>query len=83
MQQSATPQSNVPESPGETMSEQVGKIIDDSQSEATTEEQTREKPSQDQQDVDPQVKNLPNPKKRMWEEPVEAEKQAQRKKDEL
>jgi protein transport protein SEC20 len=65
----------------ETLTEQVGRIIDDSQADqggevrgtADDEESTEGEP----------VEGEKNPKKRMWEEDKEAAKEAQRKKDEL
>lgn len=60
----------------ESVSEQVGKIIDDSggnPNEGTTDDVA----------VGKEVEGQPNPKKRMWEEDKEAAKEAGRKKDEL
>ena len=84
MRRSDTPPSSIPESSGRSVSEQVGRIIDGSQDGPVTEQSGDEKLSQEisQEGVD-DVENRPNPKKRMWEEPVEAEKELHRKKDEL
>lgn len=70
------PRRSVPESSGESVSEQVGRIIDESQNE----------PVPDQVQAEGNIEELnedkPNPKKRMWEEEKEAAKEEQRK-DEL
>jgi len=72
----------------ETMSEQVGKIIDESQSnhgegDAGGQTQDAEKTVKEDNTEDDSIKAEKNPKKRMWEEDVEAAKEAQIKKDEL
>ncbi|KAL2065074.1 hypothetical protein VTL71DRAFT_4214 [Oculimacula yallundae] len=71
----------VSESSGGSMSEQVGKIIDESQNQ----EDVEEKPAEDTQEGEPISEEAEprNPKKRMWEEPQEAEKEAKKKHDEL
>ncbi|KAH6709615.1 protein transport membrane glycoprotein-like protein Sec20 [Leptodontidium sp. MPI-SDFR-AT-0119] len=74
-------QGSVPERSGESVSEQVGRIIDESQNQDGTEETPAEDPQGGEQvseETEPR-----NPKKRMWEEPKEAEKEAQKKHDEL
>ncbi|KAH9220423.1 Sec20-domain-containing protein [Leptodontidium sp. 2 PMI_412] len=74
-------QGSVPERSGESVSEQVGRIIDESQNQDGTEETPAEDPhggEQVSEETEPR-----NPKKRMWEEPKEAEKEAQKKHDEL
>lgn len=75
MSGTAPPIGTEPATEGEdSMVEEVGKIIDDSQqAEGATD--PSQNSSQDREDR--------NPKKRMWEEPVEAQKEEQRKKDEL
>ncbi len=84
VRQSNTPPSSIPESSSQSVSEQVGKIIDESQDEPITEQSEDGKYSEEasQERVD-EAENQPNPNKRMWEEPVEAQKEVQRKKDEL
>jgi protein transport protein SEC20 len=75
-------QGSAPEESVESTSEQVGRIIDDSQdgqavaggSDGTSSEDAAE---------EEQVQDQPNPKKRMWEEEKEEAKEAERKKDEL
>ena len=72
------PRTSRQENSGDSMSEQVGRIIDESQEESIAknseaEEETREGEADIQQ----------NPKKRMWEEDKEAAKEAARNKDEL
>jgi protein transport protein SEC20 len=69
-----TSQGSASEGSGESVSEQVGRIIDESREEQAVpgEDATEEEQAQDQL----------NPKKRMWEDKEEA-KEAQRKKDEL
>jgi protein transport protein SEC20 len=64
---------------GESVSEQVGRIIDESQSGELRKEDTTEGALEEQGEQD-EVK--PNPKKRMWEE-KEAPIKAQRQRDEL
>jgi protein transport protein SEC20 len=59
----------------ETVSERVGRIIDESREEQAV-------PGEDATEEE-QVQVQPNPKKRMWEEDKEEAKEAQRKKDEL
>ena len=65
---------------GETSLEQVGRIIDDSE---THQEATEEFVEGDTEAAAEQAEAQKNPKKRMWEEDKEAEKMAQRPKDEL
>lgn len=61
------------------VSEQVGKIIDESNDgDGTGEERKVDDPAEENQ-----AEDKPNPKKRMWEEEKEAAKEAERKKDEL
>jgi protein transport protein SEC20 len=60
------------------MVEEVGRIIDDSQQQGSSQEQQQGSGQGEQA-----ARHEPNPKKRMWEEPVEAAKEEQRKKDEL
>ncbi|KAH8657642.1 Sec20-domain-containing protein [Tricladium varicosporioides] len=79
-----------PMRPGETITEQVGRIIDESNSLLdSTEEDPIEKPADEGAgDVEersmPEESNEPrNPKKRIWEEEIEAAKEEQRKKNEL
>ncbi|KAH7364560.1 protein transport membrane glycoprotein-like protein Sec20 [Rhexocercosporidium sp. MPI-PUGE-AT-0058] len=74
-------QGSVPERSGESVSEQVGRIIDESQNHEGADE-TSVKDSQEGEQVSEEAEPR-NPKKRMWEEPVEAEKEAQKKHDEL
>jgi protein transport protein SEC20 len=70
-----TSQGSASEGSGESVSEQVGRIIDESREEQAVpgEDATEEEQAQDQL----------NPKKRMWEEDKKEAKEAQRKKDEL
>ena len=63
------------EESGESVSEQIGRIIDESREEQAV-------PGEDATEEE-QVQDQPNPKKRMWEEDKEQAKEAQRKKDEL
>lgn len=65
---------------GETVSEQVGRIIDESQNEGAAEDPVEEDTEATEEG---QAAAQKNPKKRMWEESKEAAKEAQRKKDEL
>ena len=66
---------------GETVSEQVGRIVDDSQqNEGAEQEETEEVEEITEEE---QAEEQKNPKKRMWEEDQEAAKEAQRSKDEL
>lgn len=78
MQQSNYPSASRQESSGDSMVEQVGRIIDESQQEPVAENEEAEEGAKDEE---PNVQR--NPKKRMWEEEKEAVKQAERKKDEL
>lgn len=64
-----------PEELAKSVSEQVGRIIDESREEQAV-------PGEDATEEE-HVQNQPNPKKRMWEEDKEEAKEAQRKKDEL
>lgn len=65
----------------DSMVEEVGKIIDDSQQAGGPEqEQASGQGSGNAQQGGP---DKPNPKKRMWEEPIEAKKEEERKRDEL
>lgn len=65
----------------ESMVEEVGKIIDDSQqAKGSGQEQESGRGVEGAQQGG---SDKPNPKKRMWEEPVQAKKEDQRKKDEL
>ncbi|KAF4631273.1 hypothetical protein G7Y89_g6856 [Cudoniella acicularis] len=69
-----------------SMSEQVGRIIDDSNSESAKVEDQGEKPAEEVAVEQPELEESTeprNPKKRMWEEDKEAVKEEQRKKDEL
>lgn len=75
------PHESVPERSGESMTEQVGKIIDESQNQGVAEGSTNEDPAQGEeqvQDGPERVQEQRNPKKRMWEEDVEAAKQAEK-----
>jgi protein transport protein SEC20 len=78
MKTTSTPQGSPAEPSGESVSEQVGKIVDESDDIPIEDEGT----SQDAVKGD-QAENRPNPKKRMWEEDKEAAKEAERKRDEL
>lgn len=71
------PRRSVSESSGESVSEQVGRVIDESQNDPV--------PDHGQVDgnTEGKTEDKPNPKKRMWEEEKEAVKEEQRKKDEL
>lgn len=78
------PQENRHEASGEHMSEQVGKIIDESGHIPNEDGGTGSEEGAMNDDVEgDEVENQPNPKKRMWEEEKESAKEAQRKKDEL
>jgi len=65
----------------ETLTEQVGRIIDENP-ESQGEEEAGTADNGESAEVEP-VEAEKNPKKRMWEEPKEAAKEAPRKKDEL
>ncbi|CZS94640.1 related to protein transport membrane glycoprotein Sec20 [Rhynchosporium graminicola] len=75
-------QGSVSASSEESMSEQVGKIVDEIQNHEGAEEAPAENPQEEEpvsEEAEPR-----NPKKRMWEEPPQkAEQQAQKKHDEL
>jgi protein transport protein SEC20 len=79
MKPSETPQG------GETVSEQVGRVIDDSQNNQRTGQEAVEDPVEEvtESPEEEQAEAHRNPKKRMWEEDKEAAKEAQRAKDEL
>lgn len=83
MRPAETPSSSDPEQGGpsdESLSEQVGKIIDESNQEANDGSSA----DNGEQAGEGQAANQPNPKKRMWEEDKEAAKyEEQRKKNEL
>ena len=70
---------------GETLSEQVGQIIDESQNNEGAQQEVTDDPVEkaSRREEGEQAESQPNPKKRMWEEDKEAAKQAQRAKDEL
>jgi len=70
---------------GETIMEQVGRIIDGSQHNEGAEHEITEDPVEETTEAteDEQAEAQKNPKKRMWEEPKEAAKEAQRNRDEL
>jgi protein transport protein SEC20 len=65
---------------GEAVSEQVGRIIDDSQHNEGAEQEETGKVEETTEEEQAEEQN---PKKRMWEENKEAAKEAQRSKDEL
>jgi protein transport protein SEC20 len=72
------------EASGESVSEKVGKIIDETGQLPIEDERT----GIDERPIDgvvegEEVEGQPNPKKRMWEEEKESAKEAERKKDEL
>ncbi|KAG0650653.1 hypothetical protein D0Z07_2729 [Hyphodiscus hymeniophilus] len=67
----------------ETVSEHVGRIIDDSQSREGTEQEASHDPVEESPEMGEEAEVQRNPKKRMWEEVKEAAKQDQRVKDEL
>jgi protein transport protein SEC20 len=69
--------------PDETMSEQVGRIIDESHSGRVVDREATEKPVEAHVKQPAEEEAQRNPKKRMWEEEKEAVKEAQRTKDEL
>ena len=75
------PRPTEPAGQDDSMVEEVGRIIDDSQ-QARGSEQEQEN-SQGGEGARQGGIDKPNPKKRMWEEPVEAKKEDERKKDEL
>ncbi|CZR50493.1 related to protein transport membrane glycoprotein Sec20 [Phialocephala subalpina] len=79
MQESNYPSASRQEGSGESMVEQVGKIIDEGQQEPVAENEVLERGAQGE----PESEVQRNPKKRMWEEPKEAAKEVERKKDEL
>jgi protein transport protein SEC20 len=84
VRRSDTPPSSIPERSDQSVSEQVGRIIDESQDEPVTEQSKDGKYDEEtSQERVNEAENQPNPKKRMWEESVEAQKEVQRKKDEL
>lgn len=64
----------------ESISEQVGRIIDESQSQRPESEEAQEGDTKESEDA---AELQPNPKKRMWEEKVDPPNEAPRKKDEL
>jgi protein transport protein SEC20 len=66
----------------ENVSEQVGKIIEESR-DGNVEENDRDKSSEGRQGGGEQAEVERNPKKRMWEAEKEAEYEARRRKDEL
>lgn len=66
-----------PQGQGGSVSEQVGRIIDESKEQGTGEEVKDDTPEEEA------AEQPRNPKKRMWEEDKEAAKEEQRKKDEL
>jgi len=67
----------------ETVSEQVGRIIDDSQEHEVATEETADDSIEEFTEVEEEAKVQRNPKKRMWEEGKKAAKHDQRAKDEL
>jgi protein transport protein SEC20 len=67
-----------PQRPDESVSEQVGRIIDESSKEQPVDEGLSEDPGENQESEAQR-----NPRKRMWEEDNDAAKEEQRKKDEL
>lgn len=69
----------------DSLVEEVGKIIDDSQQREGAESRQEDSSSsgQDAEGAQHRVPENRNAKKRMWEEPAEAQKEEQRKKDEL
>ena len=66
----------MPQGEGGSVSEQVGRIVDESKEQGPGEEVDYDTPGEE-------AEQPRNPKKRMWEEDKEAEKEKQRKKDEL
>jgi protein transport protein SEC20 len=66
----------------ESVSEQVGRIIEESRN-GNVEDNDRDKSNNEHQDVGKQAEAERNPKKRMWEAEKEAEYDAQRRQDEL
>jgi protein transport protein SEC20 len=79
-----TPQGNPHEASGDSVSEKVSKIIDES-GDAPIEDEGAgsEKGASDEAVKREEVESQPNPKKRMWEEGKESATKAERKKDEL
>lgn len=77
MQGENSPRASRQEDSGESMSEKVGRIVDESQQEPIAEGEVGEAGLEGEDDVQR------NPKKRMWEEEKEAVKEAHRKRDEL
>jgi protein transport protein SEC20 len=67
----------------ETVSEQVGRIIDDSQNRGKAGGRVDDSTEEAKEAQVEQAEAQPNPKKRMWEEDKEAAKQDQRVRDEL
>ncbi|KAG4428369.1 hypothetical protein IFR05_016151 [Cadophora sp. M221] len=74
-------QGSVPERSEESVSDQVGRIIDESENQ----DGSAEKPAEDPQDGEQVSEEAEprNPKKRMWEEPKGAEEEERKKHDEL
>ena len=82
----APPRGSEPAGRGDdSMVEEVGKIIDDSRQAggAGVHDEDSSSGGQAAEGAQHGVPENRNPKKRMWEEPVEAQKEEQRKKDEL
>jgi protein transport protein SEC20 len=79
-----TPQGNPHEASGDSVSEKVSKIIDES-GDAPIEDEGAgsEKGASDEAVKGEEVESQPNPKKRMWEEEKESATNAERKMDEL
>jgi protein transport protein SEC20 len=73
------PRRSVPEGSGGVLSEQVAKIIEESENTADSDPGVGEGSGQSEAEPEQQ----PNPKKRMWEEEKEAGKEEQKNKDEL
>jgi protein transport protein SEC20 len=71
------------ESSGGTVSEEVGKIIDEGHARDQDEGTSGEEGSSGAAPEGEEIENQPNPKKRRWEEEKESAKEAERKKDEL
>lgn len=78
MSGSSSPQVSRQETSGDSISEQVGRIIDESQQEPIGQNPEAE---DDSREGEAEIQR--NPKKRMWEEEKEAAKEAERKRDEL
>jgi protein transport protein SEC20 len=78
MRPSDVPQGGAPQRPDESVSEQVGRIIDETSKEQPVDESLSEDSGENQESEAQR-----NPRKRMWEEDNDAAKEEQRQKDEL